>query len=130
MHHEAASFWSPESVSMQEHEVVATGYHDLDVRTCTASWRRRAPVGPERDGSDIPLAERGMMGTVRFYAGDDKTSLMAVNTATGQKWTAATGFTQVYSVIAVPAARRILVTTPGELIYAYDVDANRVVSCR
>jgi hypothetical protein len=130
MHHEAASFWSPENETITASEIVATGYHDLDVRTCKASARWGAPRGPEKDGSDVPVSERGMIGTRRFEAGDDRTKLLATDTTTGQTWTAASGLAQIWSVTAVPAARRVVVTTANHEILVYDVDQHRVIDCR
>jgi len=129
MHHESASFWSPERYSVVREEVVVDRYEDLDVRTCKVSLRWRAPAGPEPDGSDVPRAERAMMGPLRFYVGDDRTSLVVANAATAQTWTAANGFAQIDEVIAVPAARRVVVISAGGSIAVYDVDANRVIAC-
>jgi len=70
-----------------------------------------------------------MMGPLRFYVGDDRTSLVVANAATAQTWTAANGFARIDEVIAVPAARRVVVVSAGGSIAVYDVDANRVIAC-
>ena len=70
------------------------------------------------------------MGSVRFYADGNNGNLMATDTARAQTWTAATGFGQIASVTAVPAARRVVVIAAGGSISVYDVDANRVIACR
>jgi hypothetical protein len=129
MHH--TSWWHRfPGDSLVGSNLVVTGYHDLDVRTCKASWRWGAPVGPEPDGSDLPVAERSMFGPVRFYASDDRSNLMATNAATAQTWTAASGFNQIAAVAAVPAARRVVVSAVVGGVFVYDVDAHRVVACR
>ena len=130
MHHQPATlFGEPEREGIAGSETVVVGYHDLDVRTCKDTKAWRAPSGPEPDGSDIPLAERGMIGPVRFHAGGGNSDLMATDTATAVTWTAATGFGQIVSVTAVPAARRVVVAAVLRLIYVYDVDAKRVILC-
>jgi hypothetical protein len=124
IHHEPASFWFNGGDSMVRVEEVGSTYRDLDVRTCQASlkWSR----GP---ADDTPAAEEGMIGPVRFSADAARTNLVALDTATGRTWTAASGFGGILSVTAVPAARRIVVVTGAATILVYDVDANRVVSC-
>ena len=130
MHHQPATlFGEPEREGIAGWERVVVGYHDLDVRTCKDSKAWRAPSGPEPDGSDIALAERGMIGPVRFHAGGGNGNLMATDTATAVTWTAATGFGQIVSVTAVQAARRVVVAAVLRLIYVYDVDAKRVILC-
>jgi hypothetical protein len=128
MHHQPATlFGEPEREGIAGSETVVVGYHNLDVRTCKDTKAWRAPSGPEPDGSDIPLAERGMIGPVRFHASNG--DLMATDTATAVTWTAARGFGQIVSVTAVPAARRVVVAAVLRLIYVYDLDAKRVILC-
>jgi len=133
MHHDPAH-WSfagdpGGGESIAGSDTVVAGYRNLDLRTCKES-RARAPSGPEPDGSDIPVDQRGMMGSVRFHADNDKTNLMATDTATGLTWTAAREFHQrIASVNAVPAARRVVVGDELGAIFVYDVDARRFVDC-
>lgn len=126
--HKSETFWSPGGESVLWAETVHDSYRDLDVRTCRASLRWSAPSGPEPGGSDVPLAEREMIGPVRFAAGANQTTLVATNTATGQTWVAATGFGHVESVTAVPVARRVVTVSEG-WIFVYDLDLNRVTTC-
>lgn len=129
-HHSASLFTDPGGEGIAGSETVVVAYHDLDVRTCKDSKAWRAPSGPEPDGGDIPLAQRGMMGPLRFHADGSNSDLMATDTATGVTWTAATGFGQIVSVTAVPAARRVVVAAVLRSIFVYDVDAKRVIACQ
>ena len=108
--------------------VLASRFSFASYEDDTKAWR--APSGPEPDGSDVPLAERAMIGAVRFHADwSNATSLLATDTATGMTWTAAQGFAGINSVTAVPAARRVVVNAAVRTIYVYDVDAGRVILC-
>ena len=51
-----------------------------------------------------------MIGSVRYAPDQANMNLQATDTRTGQTWTAATGFGQILSVTAVPAARRVVVS--------------------
>jgi hypothetical protein len=128
MRHEPSSFWSPGGEHMEDAKIVPTSHHDLDVRTCKMSWRWSAPSGPEPDGSDVPLAERGTMGPLRFSLDDSKTKLIATD-PTGEHWVAAKGFGNIVSVTTVPAARRVVMLTDSGAIFVYDADAHRVQAC-
>ena len=136
LHHQETSFWSNGGESMRNMETVGSSCYDLDVRTCKVAARWRCPakgkgvVAPGEEGEEGERGEREMIGSVRFSTDDGKTNLRAVNAATGQSWTAATGFGQILSVTAVPAARRVAVVTMAGAVLVYDVDANRVVACR
>ncbi len=111
IHHKPESFWSPANDSVVHSERVNKSYRDLDVRTCKSSSRWFAPSGSEPDGSDVPMAERAMIGPVRFYTSVTMTDLMAANAGTGHTWTAVTGSVPIASVTAVPAARRVVLLT-------------------
>ena len=136
LHHEPSGFWSSGGESMESMEVLEPAYQDLDVRTCkmgrTRHYGRSAGAfGEAREASDVPFAERAMIGPVRFNAGGGlgSPSLTATNTVSGQTWTAAVSVGPILSVTAVPVARRVVMVTETRLL-VYDVDANRVVACR
>jgi hypothetical protein len=126
MHHEGSSFWYSGGESIVGMEKVGESCHDLDVRTCKTAWRLRC--GPAME-SDVSIAERAMIGSVRYAPDQANMNLQATDTRTGQTWTAATGFGQILSVTAVPAARRVVVVTTTSRILVYELDAKRVVAC-
>jgi hypothetical protein len=133
LHHEPSSFWDSGGDRPTSMETVEWSREDLDVRSCKSGQTQHYAKGaePPRDPTAVPFDEQDRIGSVRFYVDPQRLSeLLAEDTATGRKWVAASGFEGIRGVTAVPVARRVVVITEARAVLVYDLDANRVVSCR
>src|SRR5262245_6158925 len=90
----------------------------VDVRT-----RRAARLAAGVTGGDL-------VGSAFYSAELGRQELLAVDPASGRRWTAATDAEPIRSVVGVPAARKVVIVDERQRILTFDVDTHRIQVCQ
>ncbi|HXI99492.1 MAG TPA: hypothetical protein VNG73_11165 [Gemmatimonadaceae bacterium] len=125
--YDPATWWNEPIVHRESWQRLNVSSRELDVRNCVAGpWHHYDKDPTPGQLYTTTLSTEATMGSLRFII--DLTDLRVHDSATGRWWSAAS-FSSIYSITAVPAARRILVVTNERKLMAYDVDSGRTFPC-